>query len=35
MGLEQIDWGKIITENVPPQLVDINVSAIRLGMSLV
>lgn len=35
MGLEAIDWEKIIRENVKPQFVDVNLKAIEVGMSLV
>ncbi|OOM78537.1 indolepyruvate oxidoreductase subunit beta [Clostridium puniceum] len=35
MGLEQIDWNKIVKENVKPQFVDVNLKAIDLGMNLV
>lgn len=35
MGLEEIDWGKIIKENVKPQFVDVNLKALEVGMSLV
>jgi len=33
MRLEDIDWEKIISENVKKPLVDINLKAIKLGMS--
>lgn len=35
MGLESIDWEKIIKDNVKPKFVEINVKAIKAGMSLV
>lgn len=35
MGLEHIDWNKIIKDNVKPKFIDINLKAIQLGMSLV
>lgn len=35
MGLEQINWNKIIKDNVKLQLVDVNLKAIQVGMSLV
>lgn len=35
MGLGDIDWEKIITENVKPRFVELNIKAIRLGMSLI
>lgn len=35
MGLEAINWEKIIKDNVPAKLADINIKAINLGMSLV
>ena len=35
MGLEEIDWEKIIKENVPAKLADINIKAMELGMNLV
>lgn len=34
MGLEEIDWEKIIRENMKPQLVEINLKALALGRSL-
>lgn len=35
MGLEQIDWEKIIRDNVKPQFVDLNLKALEAGMNLV
>lgn len=35
MGLENINWDKIIRDNVKPQFVDLNLKAIEVGMSLV
>lgn len=35
MELEDINWNKIIAENVKPAFVDINIKALELGMSLV
>jgi len=35
MGLEEIQWDKIIKDNVKPQFVDINIKAIGVGMNLV
>lgn len=35
MGLEEIQWDKIIRDNVKPQFVDINIKAIGAGMNLV
>ena len=35
MGLEEINWEKIITDNVKPQFVDLNLKALEVGMSLV
>ncbi len=35
MNLEDINWGKIIEENVKPQFVDINKKALKAGMDLV
>lgn len=35
MGLESIQWGKIIRDNVKTQLVELNLKAIEVGMSLV
>ncbi len=35
MGLEDIDWNKIIRENVKPAFVEDNLKAIQVGMSLV
>lgn len=35
MELENIDWNKIIKENVKPAFVEINMKALELGISLV
>ena len=35
MGLEDIDWNKIVRENVKPAFVEDNLKAIQVGMSLV
>lgn len=35
MGLEEIDWEKILKDNIKPKLVDINLKALEKGMSLV
>jgi len=35
MGLEGIDWEKIIRENVKEKFIDINIEAFKHGMSLV
>ena len=35
MKLEDIDWEKIIKDNVKEQFIDINIEAFELGMSLV
>jgi len=35
MGLEDIDWEKIITENIKKKFIDINIKAINMGMNLV
>ncbi len=35
MGLEDIDWDKIVKENVKPAFVEDNLKAIRVGMSLI
>lgn len=34
MGLEDIDWEKIIKDNVKPQFVELNLKAIEVGMGL-
>jgi indolepyruvate ferredoxin oxidoreductase beta subunit len=34
LGLEEIDWGRIIAENVKPQFVELNQQAFELGKSL-
>jgi len=34
MGLEDINWNKIIKENVKPKFVELNLKAIEVGMSL-
>lgn len=35
MGLEAIDWEKIIRENVKPAFVDLNLKALELGKTLI
>lgn len=35
MGLERIDWDRIIAENVKERFVAINIEAIRVGMKMV
>lgn len=35
MGLQDIDWNKIVRENVKPAFVDDNLKAIQVGMDLV
>ncbi len=35
MNIESIDWSKIISENVKPSFVDINLKALEIGKSLV
>lgn len=35
MKLEAIDWDKIIRDHIKPQLVDVNLKAIKTGMSLI
>lgn len=35
MGLEKIDWDKIIRDNVKPQFIDVNLKALQVGISLV
>ncbi|MDY5965244.1 MAG: 2-oxoacid:acceptor oxidoreductase family protein, partial [Peptostreptococcus porci] len=35
MNLEDIDWDKIIEENVKPKFVDLNKKALRIGKSLI
>jgi indolepyruvate ferredoxin oxidoreductase beta subunit len=35
MGLEEINWEKIIRDNVKPQFVDLNLKALEVGMDLV
>lgn len=35
MGLQDIDWDKIIKNNVKPKFVDLNIKAIALGMNAV
>ena len=35
MGLEDIDWNKIVRENVKPAFVEDNLKAIQVGMRLV
>jgi len=34
LGLDDIDWGKVIAENVKPQYVELNQKAFELGKSL-
>jgi indolepyruvate ferredoxin oxidoreductase, beta subunit len=34
MGLEDIEWEKIIRDNVKPQFVELNLKAIEVGMGL-
>jgi len=34
LGLEEIDWGRVIAENVKPQYVALNQQAFELGKSL-
>ena len=35
MGLQDINWNKIIKDNIKPKFVDLNIKAIEVGMSLV
>lgn len=35
MGLEDINWDKIIRDNVKPQFAELNLKALEVGMSLV
>ncbi|SHN53228.1 indolepyruvate oxidoreductase subunit beta [Desulfitobacterium chlororespirans] len=35
MNLKAIDWAKIIRDNVKPQLAELNIQALEVGMSLV
>lgn len=35
MQLEDIDWKRVLSENIKPNLVDINLKAIELGKSLI
>ena len=35
MGLEEINWNKIIKDNVKPKFVELNLKAIEVGMNLV
>lgn len=35
MGLEKINWDKIIRDNVKPKFIELNLKALELGMSLV
>jgi indolepyruvate ferredoxin oxidoreductase beta subunit len=35
MGLEEINWDKILKENIKEKLVEINLKAIKVGMNLV
>ncbi|MDF2788386.1 MAG: 2-oxoacid:ferredoxin oxidoreductase, gamma subunit [Neobacillus sp.] len=34
MGLEKIEWEKIIRDHVKPRFIDINIKALEVGMSL-
>lgn len=35
MGLEKINWDKIIRDNVKPKFIELNLKALEVGMSLV
>lgn len=35
MGLEEINWDKILKENIKEKLVEINLKALKVGMNLV
>ncbi len=35
MGLEDIQWERIISENVKPQFVDLNIAAFKAGMKAI
>jgi indolepyruvate ferredoxin oxidoreductase beta subunit len=35
MGIEGIDWNKMVEENVKPKFIELNVNAINKGMSIV
>ena len=35
MGLDHIDWDKILEENIKPKFVELNKKAIRAGMEAV
>jgi indolepyruvate ferredoxin oxidoreductase beta subunit len=35
MGLEEINWDRILRENIKEKLVDINLKALEIGMNLV
>jgi indolepyruvate ferredoxin oxidoreductase beta subunit len=35
MGLENIDWDRIVKENVKPAFVEINMKALKSGMDAV
>lgn len=35
MGLDTLDWERIIRENVKPNLADLNIQALKLGMTQV
>lgn len=35
MGLEEINWNKILNDNIKPKLVDINLKALQVGINLV
>ena len=34
MGITDVDWEKVISENVKPQFVDINLEAFKIGMEM-
>ncbi|MBP1626346.1 MAG: pyruvate ferredoxin/flavodoxin oxidoreductase, partial [Holophagaceae bacterium] len=35
MGLDTLDWERIIKENVKPALAELNIKALQLGMAQV
>lgn len=35
MNIESIDWNKIISENVKPEFIDLNLKALEIGKNLV
>lgn len=35
MGLQEIDWETIIKDNVPAKMAELNIQAMKLGMSLI